>query len=228
MTKDAPQPENTTRLKAARREKLRKIAALGVDPWGGRFDDRTLIGDIRGRRREIRYVRELGGPIEPPDRDAQPELDFRGWLQDQGKGEWSGPKVRAAGRIMLLRDAGKLKFINIQDWTGNIQLMVGKAQVGDESWALAENFDLGDIIGVEGKLAYTKTGELTIFAEKLYFLTKSIATPPEQHAGLADAELRQRRRHLDLAYGDGVVERFRSRTRVVQSIRDTLNTQSVC
>src|SRR5882724_5613423 len=202
----SPSSEDISRLEAARREKLRKIAALGVDPWGGRLDDRLLIGDIRGRKNEIKYVRELDGPIDVPDREAQPELDFRGWMQDQGKGEWSGPKVRAAGRIMLSRDAGKLKFINIQDWTGNIQLMVGKAQVGDESWALAENFDLGDIIGVDGKLAYTKTGELTIFAEKLHFLSKSIAPPPEKHAGLADPELRQRRRYLDLAYGEGVLE----------------------
>src|SRR5437868_2876020 len=216
------------RLEAARREKLRKIAALGVDPWGGRFDDRLLIGDIRARRGEIRYVREVGGPIEVPDRDKQPELDFRGWMQDQGKGEWSGPKVRAAGRIMLSRDAGKLKFINIQDWTGNLQLLVGKAQVGDESWSLAEQFDLGDIIGVDGKLAYTKTGELTIFAEKLHFLTKSVSPPPEKHAGIADPELRQRMRYLDLTYGEGVVERFKNRTRVVQSIRDTLNARGFC
>src|SRR5439155_26243311 len=96
-----PPGEDVGRLEAARREKLRKISELGVDPWGGRFDDRTLIGDIRDRRGEIRYARALGGPIEVPDRDKQPELDFRGWMQDQGKGEWSGPKVRAAGRIML-------------------------------------------------------------------------------------------------------------------------------
>jgi lysyl-tRNA synthetase class 2 len=213
---------------ASRREKLRRIAELGTDPWGGRFDNRTLIGDIRARRGEIRFVRETAGPIAVPDRTAEPELDFRGWLQDQGKGEWSGPQVRAAGRIMLLRDAGKLKFINIQDWTGNIQLLVGKAQVGDESWALAENFDLGDIVGVDGKLAYTKTGELTIFAEKLHFLTKSIAPPPDKHAGLADAELRQRMRYLDLAYGEGVLARFQGRTKIVQSIRQTLNRQGFC
>src|SRR5262245_56667895 len=213
---------------AARREKLRKIEALGVDPWGGRFDGRTLIGDIRARKNEIRYVREQGGPAEPPDREANPELDFRGWLHDQGKGDWSGPKVRAAGRIVLSRDAGKLRFINIQDWTGNIQLLIGKAQVGDASWALAECFDLGDIIGVEGKLAYTKTGELSIFAEKLYFLTKCVVPPPDKHAGLADPELRQRMRYLDLAYGEGVLERFRSRTKVVQSIRSTLNKQGFC
>lgn len=220
--------EDVGRLEAARREKLQKLVALGVDPWGGRFDDRTLIGEIRARQGEIRFVRELGGPVEVPNRDAQPDLDFRGWLHDQGKGEWSGPPVRAAGRIMLSRDAGKLRFINIQDWTGNLQLLVGKAQVGEESWSLADNFDLGDIIGVDGKLAYTKTGELTIFAEKLHFLTKSIAPPPDKHAGLADAELRQRRRYLDLAYGEGVQQRFKSRTQIVQSIRSTLNQQGFC
>jgi lysyl-tRNA synthetase class 2 len=212
----------------ARREKLRKIAALGHDPWGGRFDDRSLIGDIRSRRGEIRYVQETGRQIEIPDRSTHPDLDFRGWLQDQGKGEMSGPKVRAAGRIVLSRDAGKLRFINIQDWSGNIQLLVGKAQVGDESWALSECFDLGDIIGVDGKLACTRTGELTIFAEKLHILAKSVVPPPDKHAGLTDPELRQRMRYLDLAYSDGVLDRFKSRTKVVQSIRGTLDRQGFC
>jgi lysyl-tRNA synthetase class 2 len=223
-----PSSDDVSRLEAARREKLARLTSLGIDPWGHRFDDRLLVADIRAQKSAIRFNRELGGPIEPPDREAQPDLDFRAWMQDQGKGEWSGPHVRAAGRIMLLRDAGKLRFINIQDWTGNIQLLVGKAQVGDESWALAENFDLGDIIGVDGKLAYTKTGELTIFAEKLHFLTKSIAPPPEKHAGLADPELRQRMRYLDLAYSEGVLDRFRARTQVVQSIRNTLNARGFC
>ena len=227
-TSDQPSPEDLGIHEAARREKLKKLIALGVDPWGGRFDDRLLIRDIRARQGEIRFAAESGRQIEAPDRAVNPELDFRGWLQDQGKGEWTGPKVRAAGRIVLSRDAGKLRFINIQDWTGNLQLMVGKAQVGDESWAIAECCDLGDFVGVDGKLAYTKTGELTIFAEKLHFLTKSVAQPPDKHAGLADPELRQRMRYLDLAYGDGVLERFRNRTKVVQSIRSTLNKQGFC
>src|SRR5690242_3790063 len=112
MTTENPAPapdagEDHGRLEAARREKLARLAGLGVDPWGGRFDDRQLIGEIRSRQAEIRYNRELGGPIEPPNRQQEPDLDFRGWMQDQGKGEWQGPQVRAAGRIMLLRDAGK-------------------------------------------------------------------------------------------------------------------------
>ena len=89
---------------AARREKLRKITELGHDPWGGRFDGRSLIGELRARRGEIHFVKEGGQQVEIPDRDAQPDLDFRGWLQDQGKGEMTGPKVRAAGRIVLSRD----------------------------------------------------------------------------------------------------------------------------
>ena len=77
--------------------------------------------------------------------------------------------MRAAGRIVLQRRTGKLIFINIRDWTGQIQLLIGRDQVGEADWAVAECFDLGDVIGVEGELKHTKTGELTIFADKLYF-----------------------------------------------------------
>lgn len=208
---------------AARREKLRRLIAMGVDPWGHRFDDRLPIGEIRRRRGEVRFRKASGEELPVPDRDEQPGLDFRQWLAAQGAGEMAGPKVRAAGRIMLLRDSGKLRFIDIEDWTGKIQLFVGKAQVGEENWALAEQFDLGDIIGVDGELRYTKMGELTIFAERLHFLTKSISPPPDKHAGLSDPELRQRLRYLDLAYGEGVRERFQCRTRIVQAIRRTLD-----
>jgi lysyl-tRNA synthetase class 2 len=213
---------------AARREKLRRMIELGHDPWGSRFDDRSLMSELRARAGEIRYVQASGKKVEIPDRAAEPELDFRGWLQDQGKGEMRGPKVRAAGRIVLSRDAGKLRFLNIQDWTGNIQLLVGKAQVGEANWNLAECFDLGDIVGASGMLAFTKTGELSIFVEELTILTKCVAPPPDKHAGLADPELRQRMRYLDLAYTEGVRERFLQRTKVVQSIRSTLGKQGFC
>jgi lysyl-tRNA synthetase class 2 len=213
---------------AARREKLRRMIELGHDPWGSRFDDRSLMSELRSRAGEIRYVQASGKKVEIPDRAAEPELDFRGWLQDQGKGEMRGPKVRAAGRIVLSRDAGKLRFLNIQDWTGNIQLLVGKAQVGEANWNLAECFDLGDIVGASGMLAFTKTGELSIFVEELTILTKCVAPPPDKHAGLADPELRQRMRYLDLAYTEGVRERFLQRTKVVQSIRSTLGKQGFC
>jgi lysyl-tRNA synthetase class 2 len=208
---------------ASRRDKLRKVVELGHDPWGSRFDNHAPIADIRSRSREIVYRLPDDAQVPLPDFAAGgADFDFRKWLTDQGPGEIVGPQVRAAGRIVLHRDKGKLQFIDIRDMTGQIQLFVGQQQVGDD-WELAQCFDLGDIIGVDGELRRTKTGELSIFAQRLTMLTKSLAAPPEKHHGLADPELRQRMRYLDLAYGEGVMQRFLNRTKIVRSIRETLN-----
>ncbi len=208
MNEPAPQQPagSEAALEAARRDKLQKIRELGIDPWGSRFDGHQPIGEIRAREGEIVVV---------PAGEAQPDKPP----------EHRGPKVRAAGRIVLRRPSGKVHWLQIRDWTGTIQVMIGKVQVGDEDFALAQCFDLGDIIGVDGELKRTMKGELTIFAEDLKFLTKSIATPPEKHKGLADPELRHRRRYLDLIHTEGVLERFLRRTKIVQSIRNTLGGQ---
>jgi lysyl-tRNA synthetase class 2 len=207
---------------ASRRDKLRKIAQLGRDPWGARFDDHTPIGTIRARAGEIAYRRADGRDVPLPDIDAAgSDFDFRAWLADEGPGEMNGPKVRAAGRIVLQRPGGKLIFADIRDMTGQIQIFIGQKQVGDD-WQLAECFDLGDVIGVDGELRRTKTGELSIFAERLTMLAKSLDAPPEKHHGLTDSELRQRMRYLDLTYGEGVMQRFLNRTKIIRSIRETL------
>ncbi len=223
-------PENTSAagnspLEAARREKLARLVALGQDPWGGRFDDRALVSDIRSRSGEIVYRTEEGQELPVPDPSSQgEEFNLRQWKADQGKGELVGPEVRAAGRVILHRDKGKLHFVDIRDWTGQIQLMVGKKQVGDD-WEILQCVDLGDIIGVDGMLGWSNTGELSIFAKRLHFLTKSIETPPDKHGGLQDVELRQRQRYLDLIHTPGVLERFLQRTQIVRSIRETLAQQ---
>ncbi len=207
---------------AARRQKLEALSALGIDPWGERFDDHTLIGALRDRGDEIVYRTEDGKDQPLPDFAAQGEdFNFRQWKADQGKGEVFGPKVRAAGRVRLLRSAGKLIFIDLVDMTGRIQLMVGQKQVG-ESWPIVEQLDLGDLIGVDGMLGRTNTGELSIFAEKVTFLAKSLESPPEKHHGLTDPEVRQRQRYVDMAYNEGVTERFLNRSRIVRSVRDSL------
>ena len=192
---------------ASRREKLRRIQELGHDPWGARFDGPMPIGEIRARENEITIE-----PLLPGSEQREPTQH--------------GPKVRAAGRIVLQRKKGKLIFVDIRDRSGQIQLFIGRSQVGEDHWALAECFDLGDLVGVDGELKRTKTGELTIFAEKLHFLTKSIEPPPEKHHGLTDPELRQRMRYLDLAYTEGVLPRFLDRSKIVASIRATLAEQA--
>src|SRR5690606_24813005 len=98
-------------------------------------------------------------------------------------------------------------------------------QVGPTNWDLSKCFDLGDIVGVDGRLGRTNTGELTVFAEQLHFLCKTLEPPPEKHHGLTDPELRQRRRYLDLLYTPGVLDTFRRRMQIVRSIRQTLDAE---
>jgi lysyl-tRNA synthetase class 2 len=221
-------PEDESSLVAARRNKLNQLIKLGVDPWGQRFDDRSMIGSIRQRMPEIRYRTESGEEFELPPELGTEGFDFRGWKAAHGQGDLVGPAVRAAGRIMLHRDKGKLHFIDIEDWTGRIQLFVGKNQVGEENWETVQCLDLGDLIGVDGDLKVTNTGELSIFATKIHFLTKTLAPPPAKHQGMTDPELIQRMRYVDLAWNEGSRERFINRTRIIQSIRQTLDDLRFC
>ena len=124
---------------------------------------------------------------------------------------------------MLQRGQGKLFFLTLRDWTGEIQIFIGKKQVGDDDFELAKLFDLGDLVGAEGRLGRTNTGELTVFAEKLFFHTKMLEVPPDKHAGLTNADLRQRMRYADLAFNEGVMQTFLDRTKIVKSIRRTLD-----
>jgi len=240
MNSNAGQPNEDSPLdpRVARREKLRKIAATGRDPWGARFDDRLTVRQARELIPQIKYQFPDGTSVLPPAELAsgpaadgeQAAVDYRGWKEAQNKatgqrGEEVGPQVRVAGRIMLMRPTGKLIFANLRDWTGDIQIFIGLKQVGEEAFELAKMFDLGDLIGVEGRLGWTNTGELTVFAESLHCHSKMLELPPEKHAGMSDPELKQRMRYADLAFNEGVREIFLDRTRIVSSIRRTLDSQ---
>ena len=215
--------------RVARREKLRQLVARGVDPFGSRFDDRTMVGECRRRAGELRFVTEKGESLTLPDLDAaDSQIDYRQWKSDHGPGEETGPTVRVAGRILLARDKGKLIFLTLRDWTGEIQIFIGMKQVGDEDFALAKLFDLGDLVAAEGRLGRTNTGELTVFAENLTFHTKMLEPAPDKHAGINDPDLRQRMRYADLAFNDGVMETFLDRTKIVKSIRQTLDADGFC
>ncbi len=152
----------------------------------------------------------------------------RRWIADvrsawvEGTEHGQGPRVRVAGRVMGKRVQGKVRFIDLQDWTGRIQVFVGQKQVGPTGWEVAELIDLGDLIGMDGELGKTRMGELTVFAETVHFLTKSLAAPPEKWHGLQDKELRYRQRYTDLIYNPDVLATFLTRSRVIAQIRSFL------
>src|SRR5262249_48663355 len=135
------------------------------------------------------------------------------------------PKVRVAGRIRLRRGHGNLHFLHLWDQTGEVQIAIGKKEVGDASWRMAQCLDLGDLLGVDGRFAKTKTGELTVFAENLTFLAKSLEPHPDKHKGLQDVELRQRQRYLDLIYHPETLQRAHQRVKIIRTIRNYLDAQ---
>jgi len=134
-----------------------------------------------------------------------------------------GEAVRITGRIMLRRKAGKLRFFDVEDASGKIQVLCSRGDLGEEQWELMSQFDLGDLIGIDGKMWRTDSGEVSVFADKLHILTKALATPPEKFHGASDVELLLRHRSLDLIYTDGVRDRMLLRTRIIESVRRTLN-----
>jgi len=187
--------DETPDLAEVRLEKLRQIEALGLDPWGQRFDNAMPIGEIRKL------------PPDPFD-DAKP-----------------GPKVRAAGRVVRQRSAGKLLFLEILDQTGRIQLMVRVNKITPQEWSVAQLLDLGDLIGVDGEFGKTKTGELTIQVTALTFLTKSLEPHPKDVFGMGDEEYRLRHRYLDMIYTPDTLRRAHQRVKIIRTIRNHLDAQ---
>lgn len=180
-------------LAEIRLAKLKQIEALGVDPWGQRFDGARAIGEIR---------------TLPADNFAD---------------DTSGPKVRAAGRVVRYRTGGKLLFLEIWDQTGRVQLMIRVNKVTEAEWKVAQLLDLGDLVGVDGEFGKTKTGELTIQVEKLTFLTKSLEPHPKDVFGMGDEEYRLRHRYLDMIYTPDTLRRAHQRVKIVRTIRNHLD-----
>ena len=130
--------------------------------------------------------------------------------------------VSVAGRLMAKRVMGKASFAHIQDMSGQLQLFVQKKALGDDAYSAFKSLDIGDIVGVNGSLFKTKTGELSIRVEKLRLLTKSLRPLPEKWHGLADTEQRYRQRYLDLIMNQKVRDTFKMRSKIVSCIRDFL------
>ncbi len=176
-------------------DRLAKVAAMraeGVDPYPARGVDATPIAAL---------VERAGTAAEP--------------------GPAAGQVVTVAGRLMGLRDFGKLVFFPLQDRTGRLQVGLQKAEL-EAWWPRRKWLDGGDLVGVTGKLGFTQKGELTVWATEVQLLAKAVAPPPEKWHGLADVEARYRRRYVDLWASEGVMDVFVKRSLALRAIRRTL------
>ena len=189
-TPPAALPLDDNQLMAERREKLAAIRAQGV-AFPNDFKPRDHAGDLH-RLHEGKPAEEL---------------------------EALGAPACVAGRMMLKRVMGKACFATLQDGSGRIQLYVTADAVGAEALATFKHWDLGDILGAEGVLFKTRTGELSIKVSAIRLLTKSLRPLPDKFHGMADQELKYRQRELDLIMDEASRERFRSRSKAVSSMR---------
>lgn len=134
-------------------------------------------------------------------------------------GELEGKTVRIAGRIMSKRVMGKASFCNVQDLPGNIQSYVARDSIGEDSYADFKKYDVGDIVGIEGEVFTTKTGEISIHAAKVTLLSKSLQILPEKFHGLTNTDIRYRQRYTDLIMNQDVKKTFVMRSRIISAIR---------
>lgn len=139
--------------------------------------------------------------------------------------ELEGQEVSLAGRMMFKRVMGKASFCNIQDLKGKMQLYVARDEIGEESYADFKKYDIGDILGVKGKVFKTKTGEISVHAEEVVLLSKSLQILPEKHHGLTDTDTRYRQRYVDLIMNEDVKDTFIKRSKVISCIRRFLDEQ---
>ena len=139
--------------------------------------------------------------------------------------ELEGKTVRIAGRVMSKRVMGKASFCNVQDLPGNIQVYVARDSIGEESYADFKKYDVGDIVGIEGEVFKTKTGEISVHASQVVLLSKSLQILPEKFHGLTNTDIRYRQRYTDLIMNQDVKDTFVKRSRIISAIRRYLDGQ---
>jgi lysyl-tRNA synthetase class 2 len=171
------------------------------------------------RRQKREKLRELGiDPYGQPEAGITPLATIKSSYKPE-MGHDGGPVVKAAGRIVLKRDMGKLSFLSLRDETGDLQVALDKKRLDETAWKINDLLDLGDQIVVEGPLGVTKKGEITIWATGLKVASKSVLPPPGKWDGLSDIELRYRQRYVDLWANPDVMKVLKLRMQVVQEVR---------
>ena len=184
-----------TEQELVRREKANKIKEMGIDPFGQRFDRDAYAFDIVEKYKDI-------------------EHDCFENINDE---------FIVAGRIMFIRKMGKASFFTIQDKTGKIQIYISINDIGEEKYELFKSADIGDIVGVRGKVMKTRTGEVTLKCLEYTHLVKALRPLPEKFHGLTDIEERYRRRYVDLIMNENSKNIAFIRPRIIKCIRDFMD-----
>lgn len=180
-----------------RREKSEKLRELGLDPFGQRYDREDYAKDIKDKYCDV-------------DHDAFDTMD---------------DTAKVAGRIMFIRKMGKASFFTIKDKTGSIQIYISINDIGEDNYNLFKTADIGDIVGVYGKVMKTKTGEVTIKCLEYTHLVKALRPLPEKFHGLTDKEERYRRRYVDLIMNEDSKKVAFMRPKIIRSIQKFLDNQ---
>jgi lysyl-tRNA synthetase class 2 len=180
---------------------------------------------IAQRRSKLQTLREEGiaFPCDFRRNTIAAELHAEYAEYDNDRLESEPLRVKLAGRMMTRRLMGKASFAHIQDMSGQVQVYIQRDVISMEAYSAFKKWDIGDIIGVEGTLFRTKTGELSVRADTIRLLTKALRPLPEKYHGISDQEIRYRQRYLDLIMSDVTRKTFRTRTAIINYIRQYLN-----
>jgi lysyl-tRNA synthetase class 2 len=193
------QPIDENKLIAERREKLKALRGQGV-AFPNDFKMDAFAGDLQAEFADV----------EKCTAEAIEALARR---------------VKVAGRIILKRDQGKVAFVQMQDFNGRIQLFIHQGTVGEDTYKAFKSWDMGDIVGAEGTLMRTRTGELSVKVDTLRLLTKSLRPLPDKHHGMADVEQRYRQRYVDLIVTEEARRTFAQRSKIIGYMRKWLEAE---
>ena len=221
------QEQDINHLLKVRREKLAELQQNGRDPFQiTKFDQTHHSLEVKGlyEAHETELLKDRQEPnVEGMDEEQAKEALKKDYEERRNIMDASPIHVAIAGRMMFKRVMGKASFCNIQDLQGNIQVYVARDAIGTESYADFKKSDIGDIFGVEGFAFRTRTGEISIHAEKVTLLSKSLQILPEKFHGLTDVDTRYRQRYVDLIMNTESKDTFIKRSKILSAIRKYLS-----
>ena len=227
MAEQKKQEQDTNQLLKVRREKLAELQANGKDPFQiTKFNQTHHSLEVKEiyDAHEAELLKDHKEPeVEGLDEEQKKEVLKKDYEERRSIMDANPIHVAVAGRMMFKRVMGKASFCNIQDLQGNIQVYVARDAIGADSYADFKKSDIGDIFGLEGFAFRTRTGEISIHAEKMTLLSKSLQILPEKFHGLTDTDTRYRQRYVDLIMNQESKKVFIKRSQILKEIRNFLS-----